>query len=85
MQGVARLAFYHLKNISKVRLFLSLSNTERLVHTFIISRLEYCNVLLSGLPRNTISHLQIIQNSAAQVLTRTRRRAHITPVLKSLY
>ncbi|KAF7659130.1 hypothetical protein LDENG_00002730, partial [Lucifuga dentata] len=41
--------------------------------------------ILSGLPKNTISHLQLIQNSAAQVLTRTRRRAHITPILKSLH
>ncbi|KAF7648422.1 hypothetical protein LDENG_00157170, partial [Lucifuga dentata] len=84
VQGVAKSAFYHLKNISKVRSFLSLSNTERLVHAFITSRLDYCNALLSGLPQNTINHLQLIQNSAARVLTRTRRRAHISPILKSL-
>ncbi|KAF7658336.1 hypothetical protein LDENG_00014250, partial [Lucifuga dentata] len=34
---------------------------------------------------NTINHLQLIQNSAVQVLTRNRRRAHITPILKSLH
>ena len=33
-------------------------------------------------PKN-IKKLQLIQNAAARVLTRTRRTEHITPILKS--
>ena len=39
---------------------------------------------LTGLPNESIKHLQLIQNTAARVLTRTKRPEHITPVLKSL-
>ena len=68
---MTKIAFYHLRNIAKVRLFLSLADTEKLIHAFITSRLDYCNALLSGLPKKAISQLQNIQNAAAQVLTKT--------------
>ena len=36
-------------------------------------------------PKKTISSLQLLPNSAAGVLMKTRRQVHITPVLKSLH
>lgn len=85
IKNVTKIGFYHLKNIARVRPFLSQANTEVLMHAFISCRLDYCDALLSGLPKKTISNLQLLQNSAARVLTKTRGRAHITPILKSLH
>jgi hypothetical protein len=79
---VTKIAFYHLRNIANVRLFLSQADTERLIH--ITSRLDYSNGLLSAQPQKAISQLQNIQNATARVLAKNRRRAHITPVLMSL-
>ncbi|KAF7656762.1 hypothetical protein LDENG_00036470, partial [Lucifuga dentata] len=44
VQGIAKSAFYHLKNISQVRSFLSLSNTERLVYAFLTTVMLSCLV-----------------------------------------
>ncbi|XP_029938415.1 uncharacterized protein LOC115381268 [Salarias fasciatus] len=85
IKNITKIGFYHLKNIARVRPFLSQASTEVLMHAFISCRLDYCNALLSGLPKKNISNLQLLQNSAARVLTRTRGRAHITPVLQSLH
>ena len=85
IKNVTKIGFYHLKNIARVRPFLSQANTEVLMHAFISCRLDYCNALLSGLPKKSIHNLQLLQNSAARVLTRTRGREHITPVLESLH
>ena len=38
-----------------------------------------------GLPEFELRKLQVIQNSAARLLTRTKKSEHITPVLKCLH
>lgn len=78
-------AFYHLKNIARIRGLLSKPDLEKLVHAFISSRLDYCNGLYTGLPKKTIQKLQRVQNAAARVLTKTKKYDHITPVLRSLH
>ncbi len=78
-------AYYHLKNIERIRSFVRSQDLEKLVHAFITSRVDYCNGLLTGLPKKTVRQLQLIQNAAARILTGTRKSEHITPVLRSLH
>uniref|UniRef100_A0A669DXW8 Reverse transcriptase domain-containing protein n=1 Tax=Oreochromis niloticus TaxID=8128 RepID=A0A669DXW8_ORENI len=85
IKQICKTAFFYLRNICKVRNILSLSDAEKLVHAFITSRLDYCNSLLSGCPKNSLKSLQLIQNAAARVLTGTRKREQISPVSASLH
>ncbi len=85
ISNVTKTAFFHLRNISKLRNMLSVSDTEKLVHAFMTSRLDYCNALLGACPASSINKLQIVQNAAARVLTRSRKYDHITPILQSLH
>ena len=85
IKEVTKTAFFHLRNISKIRPLLSAADAEILIHAFVSSRLDYCNVLFSGLPLCSTKRLQLVQNAAARILTRTKKYDHITPVLISLH
>ncbi|XP_041658908.1 GTPase IMAP family member 9-like [Cheilinus undulatus] len=82
---VTKTAFFHLRNIAHLRPTLSTSAAETLIHAVISSRLDYCNSPLYGLPSSDLQKLQYIQNSAARLLTHTRSRDYITPVLQQLH
>ncbi len=56
-----------------------------LVQALIVSRLDYCNALLAGLPSNTIKPLQMIQNAAARLVFNEPKRTHVTPLFISLH
>ncbi len=80
-----KLHFFHLKNISKLRPMLSMSNAEMLICAFMTSRLDYCNAVLGGCSACLINKLQMVQNAATRVLTRTRNYDYISPVMSTLH
>ena len=78
-------AFYHLHNIRRIKKYLSRDSLLHLVHAFITSRLDYCNALLYGLPKEQIVKLQRVQNAAARVIMDVGKYSHITPILCELH
>lgn len=82
---VCKTAFFHLRNISKIRNLLCKNDAEKLIHAFVSSRIDYCNALLASCPKTSLKNLQLVQNAAARLLAGTNRQEHITPVLKSLH
>ena len=64
-------------------LYLSRNSTETLIHAFVLSRLDYCNSLLYGLPQARIDKIQRVQNAATRLIFKQPKFSHITPVLYS--
>ena len=83
--SVCRACFLELRRIASVRSYLSESATAKLVTALISSRLDYCNSVYSGLPNEQVNRLQRVQNSAARLVLRRRKREHVTPMLKELH
>ena len=77
--------FFYLHNICRIRKFLTQEITEKLIHAFVTSRLDYCNSLLYGLPSNLLAKLQRVQNAAARLIHRAPRFCHTTPLLVDLH
>ncbi len=77
----ARSCRFALYNIRKIRPFLSEQAAQLLVQALVLSRLDYCNALLAGLPACTIKPLQLIQNAAARVVFNEPKKSSRYPSL----
>ena len=78
-------ALYSLRSISKIRRYLDTDTTRTLVQALVISRLDYSNSVLYGINISLLKKLQRVQNCAARVISKTKRKEHITPILFSLH
>ena len=85
VSDVCRSCYFHLHNIARIRKSLDRHTAEIVVHALITSRLDYCNSVLFGVSEGLIQRLQMVQNSAARIVTMSCKRQHITPVLKALH
>jgi len=83
--NICKTSCFHLRAIRKIRQFLDKDSTIVLLHAFVISRLDYCNSLLFGLPYYVINRLQLTQNSAARLVFCARKHDHVTPLLINLH
>ena len=59
--------------------------TKTLLCAFVLTRLDYCNSLLAGCPKYILDKLQKVQNSAARLVFRAKKRDHVTPLLRALH
>jgi len=85
VRSICQKSHFHLRNIGKIRKYLNLDSANKVVHAFISSRLDYNNSLLYGLPKTQILKLQRLQNSAARIITRSKKAESITPHLIKLH
>ena len=65
-----------------IRHLLSVDSTKTLVSAFVLSRLDYCNSLLSGCPKHLLDKLQKVQNSAARLVLKARNEITSYPSSK---
>jgi len=76
---------FALYNFRRIRPFLSEHARQLLlVQALVLSRLDYWNALLAGLPACSVKPLQLIQNATARVVFNKPKRAHVTLLLINL-
>ena len=85
VSNICSAASFGVYKIGRIRKYLNQASTKGLVHAFVTSRLDCNNSLLYGLPMCQLARLQLVQNAAARLVTLTRRREHISPILHDLH
>ena len=85
IKATCKSAVFHLSIIARIRKHSLAQAAETLIHSFVTSKVDFCNSLLYGVPNQPIQKLQRVQNSAARLLTYTNKREHIKPVIKQFH
>ena len=85
ISAVVKKCYFHIRNISKIRKYLTAETCKVLVNSLVLSQLDYCNALYYGLPNSSLLRLQRVQNTAARLVSCVKKSAHITPVLVDLH
>ena len=81
IQTVIKNANFSLRSIAFIKKYLDDNSMEKLVHNYIITRLDYCNSLYYELLAYQLKKLQLVFNRAARLIVGTAPRERITPVL----
>ena len=82
---MAAACFYQLRRIRQIRRIINQEVAAQMVHALVISKLDYCNGVLAGLPAVTIAPLQRVQNAAARLVLNLKLSDHVTSALKQLH
>ena len=83
--NVCRGAFLELRRINSIRNFLTTDAVKTLVCSLVLSRVDYCNSLLAGLPQCHLKKIQYVQNAAARLIFRAPKSDHVSSLLQKLH
>ena len=76
---------YHLRNIYRIRRYITIDSCHQIVRSLVLSRLDYANSMLFGITSKDRKKLQSLQNRAARIVFRTDRRHPSAPLLRDLH
>ena len=83
VSNTRKTAYIQIRHISSIRHLLTTHETETLVCSLVLSRLDYCNSVFAGCPMHLLDKLQKAQNAAARFVCKAKKSDHIHPILQS--
>jgi hypothetical protein len=74
-----------IRNLYRIRPYIDSDTCHNTVRALVLSRLDYCNVLLNGILKKDMNRLQKLQNKCARLICMIPKFEHVTPLLKQLH
>ena len=85
VHSVIKSCYVQMRNLSKIRKYLTEAAAKSLTHAFVSSRLDNMNSLLFDVPKELLKKLELIQHQAARIVKKENKYCHITPILQDLH
>ena len=85
VNSVIKSCFISLRDLHRIRRFLSVDTSVVIANALVSSRLDYCNSLFRSLSSRNATRLQYVQNALARFVTGASKYTHITSTLRTLH
>ena len=85
IDSMVRTCNFHIRILYMIKNFVNRKNLITLVHSLIVSKVDYCNSLLVGLPNVVLKKIQSILNRSARLIFNLPPRVPTTPFLIDLH
>ena len=85
IDSIVKTCSFHVRNLYMIKNFVNGKNLVTLVHSLIISKVDYCNSLFIGLPNVILKKVQSVLNRAARLIFNLPLRVPTTFSLIELY
>ena len=74
VSALVKSCFAQIRTIGRIRPYLTEIACNTLVATLVTSRMDYGNAILYGINNNVLPKLQRVQNTAARLITRKKKK-----------
>ena len=85
VDNVCKAAHFHIRALRHIRKCVDAETARTVACSMVGARINYCNSILYGTSAANLNKLQRVINTLARVVSGTRKRDHITPVLADLH
>ena len=85
IDSIVKTCNFHIRNLYMIKDFVNMKNLVTLVHSLIISKMDYCNSLFIGLPNVILKKVQSVLNRAARLIFNLPPRVPTTSSLIELH
>ena len=69
---------WNIRNIYRIRRFIDTDTCSHIVRSIVLSKLDYCNILLNCITKKDLNRLQKLQNKCIRLIFQQPRSTHIT-------
>ena len=85
INNICKSVRFQLRSVSQIRKYITKDACNHVVRSHVLSRLDYCNGLLTDIPGVQLRRLQRLQNWAARIIFKVGRRHDPSLLLISLH
>ena len=79
---ICKACYFHLRNLGRIRHYLDIDLKILLVKSYVLSKIDYCNIILANINAALLKKLERVQNASIRFIYNLKKNVHISQYLK---